>query len=352
MLKVKPQATALADVNYLVVGLGLTGYSVVSFLHEHGYRCRVQDTREMPPYFEQLQARFEQVDFRGGELDSDLIGWADVIVVSPGLSVRQPQLRQAAEQGKAILGDVELFARLADAPVVAITGSNGKSTVTTLVGAMIARDNRKVAVGGNIGTPVLDLLAQEPEFYVLELSSYQLETTTSLAPRVAALLNLCEDHLDRYDDYADYIEIKRRIYRNATLCVSNLDDVLTRHDSKDVRFSLEPSSDAEFRLLEDNGILLGHGDEEVPFGVELLRHGQDLLRTGVNAELTSLASISLDLDSRHPDSPRSDDLPDGPPPRRSLGERRQDVALDRADGTDEVAGIELLRQMSFRDHAA
>ncbi|TNF90428.1 MAG: UDP-N-acetylmuramoyl-L-alanine--D-glutamate ligase [Gammaproteobacteria bacterium] len=261
MLNVKQQSTALADVNYLVVGLGLSGYSVAIFLLEHGYRCRVQDTREQPPCLGQLKARFEQVDFHCGEINAELTGWADAIVVSPGLSARQPQLIQAAEQGKAILGDVELFARLADAPVVAITGSNGKSTVTTLVGAMIARDNRKVAVGGNIGTPALELLEQKPEFYVLELSSYQLETTTSLAPRVAALLNLCEDHLDRYDDYADYIDAKRRIYRNAGLCVSNLDDVLTHHDDNDLRFSLDPSSVAQFRLLEDGGFALGRGDE-------------------------------------------------------------------------------------------
>jgi len=261
MLNVNQQTTALADVNYLVVGLGLTGYSVAAYLLEHGYRCRVQDTRDIPPCLGQLKSRFDSVDFYGGPLATELAAWAEVIVVSPGLSIRQPELVTAVEAGKTLLGDVELFARLVTKPVIAITGSNGKSTVTTLVGAMIARDRKKVAVGGNIGTAALDLLAQDSDYYVLELSSYQLETTTSLRPRIAAVLNLSEDHLDRYADYAEYTQAKLRIYHNADQCVSNLDDALTRHDVDDVSFSLDPSSGADFRLIEDNGYWLGHGDE-------------------------------------------------------------------------------------------
>jgi UDP-N-acetylmuramoylalanine--D-glutamate ligase len=239
MLNVSQQTTALEDVNYLVVGLGLSGYSAAAYLLENGYRCRVQDTRDIPPYLGQLKSRFDSVEFHAGALGAELTDWADVIVVSPGLSIRQPQLVAAVAAGKSLLGDVELFARLVNKPVIAITGSNGKSTVTTLVGAMIARDRHDVAVGGNLGTAALDLLAQQADYYVLELSSYQLETTSSLRPRVAAVLNLCEDHLDRYEDYQAYIEAKLRIYHNADLCVSNLDDALTRHDSGDVCFSLD-----------------------------------------------------------------------------------------------------------------
>ena len=261
MFIVQQQSTALANVNYLVVGLGLSGYSAAGWLLDHGYRCRVQDTRDFPPYLDRLQSRFQQVDFVCSEIDTELFAWADVFVISPGLSARQPVFQQALAQGKEVLGDIELFARLADAPVIAITGSNGKSTVTTLVGDMIARANRKVAVGGNLGTPALDLLALQPEFYVLELSSYQLETTSSLQPRVAALLNLCEDHLDRYDDYADYIRAKHRIYRNAEICISNLDDALTFHADNDVFFSLDPCSRAEFRLRKNHGYALAHGED-------------------------------------------------------------------------------------------
>jgi UDP-N-acetylmuramoylalanine--D-glutamate ligase len=261
MLNVKRQSTALQDLNYLVVGLGLTGYSVAAYLLGHGYRCRVQDTRDIPPCLNQLRSRFEACEFHAGPLDVAQIAWADVVVVSPGLSVRRPEIVQAAELGKQVVGDIELFARLVERPVVAITGSNGKSTVTRLVGEMIARDGKPVAVGGNIGTPALDLLDLGAEYYVLELSSYQLETTSSLRPRVAALLNLCEDHLDRYDDYADYIRAKLRVFRNAEICVSNLDDELTRHDHRDISFSLDASSTADFRLVWNRGYWLAQGDD-------------------------------------------------------------------------------------------
>jgi UDP-N-acetylmuramoylalanine--D-glutamate ligase len=262
MSDVNQESTALPDVNYLVVGLGLSGYSSARFLLRRGHRCRVQDTREQPPYIEQLRAEFDALEFHSGELDADMTAWADVLVVSPGVSVRQDEIRRAADNGKTVLGDIELFARLVDKPVVAITGSNGKSTVTTLVGEMIRCDQRPVAVGGNLGTAALDLLEQqEVEFYVLELSSYQLETTTSLRPRVAALLNLCEDHLDRYESYAAYVEAKLRVYDNADICVSNLDDEQTRHDAHDVCFSLDPNSSAEFRLVEDGAYWLAHRDE-------------------------------------------------------------------------------------------
>ena len=261
MLKMERQSTALQDLNYLVVGLGVTGHSVASYLLRHGHRCRIQDTRDLPPYLGRLRSSFGEVDFSAGQLTRELIDWADVLVVSPGLSVRRPEFADAAALGKQVIGDVELFARLADAPVAAITGSNGKSTVTRLVGEIVLRDGIRAAVGGNLGTPALDLLDGEPECFVLELSSYQLETTTSLCPRVAALLNLCEDHLDRYDDYDDYVRAKQRIYRNAEICVSNLDDPATRHDSADVTFSLYPSSPADFHLIEDGGFHLGQGND-------------------------------------------------------------------------------------------
>ncbi len=261
MLNVSQHKTALADVNYLVVGLGVTGYSVARYLLGHGYRCRIQDARELTPQLAKLNAEFDAVDFNAGPLNKDLLEWADVLVVSPGLSIQQDAIQQAIDLGKTVVGDIELFARLVDKPVIAITGSNGKSTVTTLVGKMIALDEKAAAVGGNIGIAALDLLEQSPDFYVLELSSYQLETTTSLQPRVAALLNLCEDHLDRYSGYAEYIQAKLRIYDNASVCVSNLDDEVTRHDAGDITFSLSPDSDADFRLLEGDGLWLAHRDE-------------------------------------------------------------------------------------------
>jgi len=141
------------DINYLVIGLGLTGYSVAGYLLSHGYNCRVQDSREIPPYYRQLSSRFVDVRVSCKPLDDELISWADTLVVSPGLSVHSAQMQQAAELGKSIIGDIELFAQVVDKPVIAITGSNGKSTVTSLLGEMFRADGKSVGVGGNIGIP-------------------------------------------------------------------------------------------------------------------------------------------------------------------------------------------------------
>ena len=240
------------DINYLVLGLGLTGYSVADYLLSRGYSCKVYDSRDIPPYYQKLKLRFAEVEFSSESLDAELIDWADALVVSPGLSIHSGRVQQAADLGKAVIGDVELFAQVVDKPVIAITGSNGKSTVTTLLGEMMRADQINVGVGGNIGVPALDLLEQEVDYYVLELSSYQLETTRSLKPLAASVLNLSEDHLDRYASYADYVHAKLHIYDGAKHCVSNLDDEATRHDSGDISFSLT-DPDADFSLVEDDG---------------------------------------------------------------------------------------------------
>ncbi len=171
MLSMDIQAKHHKDLNYLVVGLGVTGFSVANYLLAHGYRCRVQDTRDIPPFLNQLQSLYPQVEVKKATLGGELIEWADVLVVSPGLSIRQTEITQAVELGKSVIGDIELFAQVADKPVIAITGSNGKSTVTRLVGDMIEADGKVAGVGGNIGTAVLDLLSTSVDFYVLELSS-------------------------------------------------------------------------------------------------------------------------------------------------------------------------------------
>ncbi len=260
MQQVNPQY-ALQNVNYLVVGLGLSGYSVARFLLKNGYRCRLQDNREITPYLSRLQAEFGAIDFKAGLLDSALVEWADVLVVSPGVAIHRDEIQQAAQQGKSIIGDIELFAQVVNKPVIAITGSNGKSTVTQLVGDIINCAGKSAAVGGNIGTAALDLLDEQTDFYVLELSSYQLETTQSLRPVVAVLLNLSEDHLDRYAGYDDYVAAKRRIYQRASHRVSNADEVATQHDGNDLQFSLDPEADVEFKLLQQGGFFLAHHDE-------------------------------------------------------------------------------------------
>lgn len=212
----------------VVVGLGATGLSVARFLASRGERFVMVDTRLDPPGLAEFKKASPDVPLELGELNSATLLGAGRVVVSPGLAPGHPALRYAAEQGVAVCGDIELFAAAARAPLVAITGSNGKSTVTTLVGAMASAAGKNVGVGGNLGTPALDLLADERDLYVLELSSFQLELVNTLNARVATVLNLSPDHMDRYKGAVDYHTAKHRIFRGAQQVVVNRDDSLSR----------------------------------------------------------------------------------------------------------------------------
>ncbi|WP_113626829.1 UDP-N-acetylmuramoyl-L-alanine--D-glutamate ligase [Pectobacterium peruviense] len=209
----------------VIIGLGLTGLSCVDFFLARGVVPRVVDTRISPPGLDKLP---EQVERHLGSLNEDWLMNADLIVASPGVALATPILCDAADAGIEIVGDIELFCREAQAPIVAITGSNGKSTVTTLVGEMARAAGWQVGVGGNIGLPALQLLEQPAQLYVLELSSFQLETTTSLHAAAATILNVTEDHTNRYPfGLQQYRAAKLRIYEHADLCVVNADDALT-----------------------------------------------------------------------------------------------------------------------------
>ncbi|MEW7313605.1 UDP-N-acetylmuramoyl-L-alanine--D-glutamate ligase [Buttiauxella gaviniae] len=209
----------------VIIGLGLTGLSCVDFFIARGVTPRVMDTRISPPGLDKLP---EAVERHTGSLNEDWLLEADLIIASPGIAVAHPALNRAAEAGVEIIGDIELFCREAQAPIVAITGSNGKSTVTTLVGEMAKAAGVNVGVGGNIGLPALMLLEQNCELYVLELSSFQLETTFSLKAAAATILNVTEDHMDRYPfGLQQYRAAKLRVYENAAMCVVNADDALT-----------------------------------------------------------------------------------------------------------------------------
>ncbi|HEY9051060.1 MAG TPA: UDP-N-acetylmuramoyl-L-alanine--D-glutamate ligase, partial [Gammaproteobacteria bacterium] len=208
----------------LVVGLGVTGISVVRYLREQNHDVVVVDSREQPPGLDTLREKYPDVPFYSGAFDEALFLGAQKIIVSPGVPVSEPVIKQAKQQGIQAIGDIELFALEAKAPIVAITGSNGKSTVTTLVGEMARHAGINVAVGGNLGTPALDLLNDSVELYVLELSSFQLETVNSLKPVAATVLNVSADHLDRYDSFADYARVKQHIYDNCKAAIINRDD--------------------------------------------------------------------------------------------------------------------------------
>ncbi|OCG02591.1 UDP-N-acetylmuramoyl-L-alanine--D-glutamate ligase [Gilliamella apis] len=214
----------------VIIGLGITGLSCVNYFLAQNVIPKVIDTRSSPPGLEQLDKR---VIYHLGNLNTDWLFESDLIIASPGIALSTPELQKAAELGIEIIGDIELFCReinqQTNKKVIAITGANGKTTVTTLVGDIIKAVGIKVGVGGNIGEPALSLLQQDCDVYVLELSSFQLETTSSLQASVATILNISEDHMDRYPlGLLQYTEAKQRIYHNAKCCVINYDDKLTK----------------------------------------------------------------------------------------------------------------------------
>jgi UDP-N-acetylmuramoylalanine--D-glutamate ligase len=213
----------------VVIGLGMTGLSVARYLQKNKQRFVMMDSRETPPNLDVFKQEFSDVDLYLGDLDEALLCRASEIVISPGLSLRTPVLQTAIQSGVPVVGDIELFARAVTQPVIAITGSNAKSTVTTMVGEMAEACGLSVAVGGNLGVPVLDLVdCHNIDIFVLELSSFQLETTSSLKPIAATILNVSHDHMDRYKSLAEYHQAKQRIYRHAETVVINRQDALTQ----------------------------------------------------------------------------------------------------------------------------
>ncbi len=199
----------------LILGLGETGLSVARHLASRGFSFAVTDTRDAPAGLDRL-ARIPGAEraWVGPLSGLDSSRWQRIIV-SPGIPVSLPALARAAAAGVEVVGDIELFAGVVQGPVIGITGSNGKSTVTALVGELLRAQGYRVAVGGNFGTPALDLLDSDAELYVLELSSFQLETTHSLHPASAGILNISADHMDRYPDLAAYVVAKARILAGA-----------------------------------------------------------------------------------------------------------------------------------------
>lgn len=239
-----------------VIGTGITGLSVARFLVQQKQAFVLLDTRATPPNLEKIKAEFPNVQLQLGDLDVDTLLLCEEIIVSPGISLETPAIVAAKEAGISIVGDIELFVRYAKAPIVAITGSNAKSTVTTLVGEMAAKAGIKVAVGGNLGTPALELLSDDIELYVMELSSFQLETVTKLNAKVATILNISADHLDRYTDMRAYILAKLRVYFGAENIVVNRNDVLTHPPfaagAKAIYFGGKADF-GSFGLIEENG---------------------------------------------------------------------------------------------------
>lgn len=219
--------TSYKNKKVTVIGLGKTGLSCVDFLLAKQADVRVIDTRMQPAGAEQLA---KNVPLHTGSLKQQWLLESDLIIISPGLAVKTPEIQTALAAGIEVIGDIELFCREAKKPIIAITGSNGKSTVTSLVVHMVNAAGLKVGMGGNIGIPALSLLEQAHDMYVLELSSFQLETTYSLKATSATVLNISEDHMNRYVDLEDYRQAKLKIYHHAQTAVINAEDALTAMD--------------------------------------------------------------------------------------------------------------------------
>lgn len=241
----------------VVIGLGSTGLSCVRYLKAKGFPVAVTDSRENPPGLVELQNAFPDVPVSVGAFSSVLIDAAEQLIVSPGVSCREPQIEAQIRKGVPVLGDIELFARDNDKPVLAITGSNGKTTVTTLLGRMVEASGYKASVCGNIGRPALDaLLDEQPDFYVMELSSFQLETTFSLKTNAAVILNVTPDHMDRYDHFSDYLAAKQRIYQHCQCPIINLDEPMIWQNlssSNSIGFTLQVPEQGQFGLRENRG---------------------------------------------------------------------------------------------------
>ncbi|MBX8498056.1 UDP-N-acetylmuramoyl-L-alanine--D-glutamate ligase [Pseudomonas cichorii] len=275
----------------IVVGLGKSGMSLVRFLANRGVAFAVADTRENPPELATLRRDYPQVEVRCGELDVEFLCRADELYVSPGLALATPALQEAHARGVKMSGDIDLFARYAKAPVIAITGSNAKSTVTTLVGEMAQAAGKRVAVGGNLGMPALDLLSDDVELYVLELSSFQLETTHELNAEVATVLNVSEDHMDRYSGLPAYHLAKHRIFRGARQVVVNRQDALSRpligEGLPCWTFGLTKPDFNGFGLREENG------EKYLAFQFDNLMPVRELKVRGAHNQANALAALAL-----------------------------------------------------------
>lgn len=290
-----------ADSKIIIVGLGVTGVSVLRYLLQQGIYPEIVDNRAEPPGLHQYQQEFKQdwpvLKVTTGEQAFDNLGTATHLIVSPGLALTTPEIDDALNKGVKLVSDIDLFANQASAPIIAITGSNGKTTVTTLVGKMIESAGYKVGVGGNIGTPALDLLqVPDLDFYVLELSSFQLERTTQLKSAAAVVLNLSEDHMDRYDGLSDYASAKVRVFSGTSLIVENYCEpsleVLTSNTHQKtiskVYFGLTNDAKCHFRLdqIDKQEWLVAYNKPLVPVA-EVAMQG----RHNISNALAALALI-------------------------------------------------------------
>ncbi|MDG1820074.1 MAG: UDP-N-acetylmuramoyl-L-alanine--D-glutamate ligase [Porticoccaceae bacterium] len=277
--------------NTAIVGMGATGLSAARFLSSIGKSFVFADSRSEPPRLSEVREQYPDVSLMLGPFAEDLLLGFDRVVVSPGVSLQEPALIAARERGVKLIGDVELFLEQATAPVIVITGSNGKSTVTTLLGKMAEACGLSVGVGGNLGTPMLDLLDQRHQLYVIELSSFQLELVTDTQGAIAGLLNISPDHMDRYAGLQQYHAAKHRIFLGASTVINNRQDPLTNPllstSVKQSSFGLNKPDLGSFGLIDDQG------QQWLACGLQQLMPVSDVAIKGTHNIANALAALAL-----------------------------------------------------------
>ena len=328
----------------LIVGLGATGAAVARYLAAHGERVRVIDSRAAPPALEELRAALPTVDVALETLDVRWLDDASRVLLSPGLPYDLPLAVEARRRGLAVIGDIELFALAARAPVIAVTGSNGKSTVTTLASQILESQRLRAPAGGNLGPPALDLLEREADAYVLEISSFQMETTDSLAPLAATVLNVSADHLDRHGTLEIYAELKEKLLKAAENAVINVDDPLVaamgaRH-ARSVPFSVQRE------LKRGYSIVVRSGERWLARDGEPLLRSSELRVEGTHNEANALAALAVtaELTTDLPAALEALRAFPGLPHRcQRVAERKGVTFVDDSKGTNVGATLAALR---------
>lgn len=330
--------------NTAILGMGATGLSVARFLSSIGKSFVFADSRAEPPRLQEVIEKYPATPLVLGAFDEQLFANLDQVVVSPGISLQEPALVAAREAGVSLIGDIELFLEHAKAPVIAITGSNGKSTVTTLLGEMATATGLSVGIGGNLGTPMLDLLNDQHQLYVLELSSFQLELLDDARGAITTLLNISPDHMDRYAGLQQYHAAKHRIFRGAGKVVINREDPLTR--------PLLPSKTAmvSFGLnqpdLGDFGLLQGPVNGYLAMGAQRLMAIANVALKGTHNLANALAALALGHSAELPMQVMLDTLKTykGLPHRcENIAEINGALYIDDSKGTNVGATLAAIR---------
>jgi UDP-N-acetylmuramoylalanine--D-glutamate ligase len=273
----------------LVIGLGVTGLSVAKYLSKLGFNFAVVDSRDNPPSLKEFTEQMPDVPVFTGKFSEEAFQVATHLVVSPGVALTEPAIAQAIANGSVLVSDIDLFACSTLAPIVAITGSNGKSTVTTMLGEMAKTSGKLVGIGGNLGTAALDLLETPADLFVLELSSFQLERTTALNAAAATVLNISPDHLDRHRDVEEYAAAKQRIFDGNGVMVINADDArvnaMRRKGRRTYAYSIKEAADFTLAKIK--------GTECLVYGGRKLMALSELSLEGRHNAGNALAALAL-----------------------------------------------------------